>query len=267
MKMIGRISRAALLSGLFWGFVLCAGPAAAQKDDELQADETSSLSETEEAASKPNHTPNLAPAMAFSRSAFQEQNVRDRASDIVNQSQIQSTLPVGQTPPEPLNWDLSWLMPIFKIIGWVVIAAFVVGMLVLAFVMFSGIRFDRKVMGGGAADGLDPKQNPIDDQPLWSRDALGRADQLAKNGNFEEAVHVLLLGSLGELKAKFFANLPTSFTSREIVAKISMPEGAKSALSILILSVEISLFGDSGLERSDYDTCRSAFLRFAEPGA
>ncbi len=271
MKAMGQNSRIACLSSLLLfallGGLLSAGPALAQKDEGIELGPDLQPLDQTQAAEKPDGIVHLEPAPPFPLSRFESHEISDHANSIVDRGGIQSDLPADRAPPELPNWNLEWLVPILKIIGWIVVAAFVVGLAVLAYVMFSGVRFNAKILGKDNNGEAARHQRPQEDQPMWSRDALGSADRLAAEGNFSEAAHVLLLGSLGELKARFIANLPSSLTSREIIARIPMPEGAKNALSILILSVEISLFGDQGLIQSDYDSCRDAYLRFAEPGA
>lgn len=254
MKVVGQISRIRTLLFLLVFAFLAAGQVNAQDggDDKGPKPEASAATE---------------PVGPLPIGQVDNADILERADRLVEQSVVQSELPADQVRPDAPDWNLGWLVPVFRFIGWLVVAAFAIGCAVLIYLMFSNASFNARIMGRKRGGAGDADQEPIDEAPLWSRDALEEADTLASKGKFSEAVHILLLGSLGELKTKFLANLPSSLTSREIAAKIPMPEAAKSALSVLILSVEISLFGDQGLAQNDYDHCRHAYLRFAEPGA
>lgn len=67
--------------------------------------------------------------------------------------------------------------------------------------------------------------DPGDGEPLEA------ADRLARQGKFGEAVHVLMLRSLEDLRSRLGLELRASLTSREIIGRVSLTEGAKSALA------------------------------------
>ena len=227
MICLGQSGRRAILAivsiiGLLLALSI-AGPALAQKDEILP--NNSDAPAAEQTISKPDAydidgDPVFRTPDAALNTNFDDADIAMRAERIVQSRGTQSALPEDVAPPELPNWNLAWLVPILRIIGWLVVAAFVVGLLVLIFVMFSNTRFDLKILRRGKNETDGNLQRPVEDEPLWSRDALSLADQLAADGKYAEAVHALLLGSLGDLKARFFANLPSSLTSREIVAKI-----------------------------------------------
>lgn len=87
------------------------------------------------------------------------------------------------------------------------------------------------------------------------------ADELAGEGRFAEAMHVLLLDALGDMRRRrddlAFAD---SLTSREIVRRAPVDEDAKSALGGLIGLVERSWFGDHRADAVDYDAARARYL-------
>ena len=92
---------------------------------------------------------------------------------------------------------------------------------------------------------------------------LGDAEALAQQGRFDAAIHTLLLRTLQELARGLPAGVPRSFTSREILAQVSMPGPARDALTELVGAVELCHFGDREPGRADYERCRGHFERFA----
>ncbi|ACY15626.1 hypothetical protein [Haliangium ochraceum] len=93
---------------------------------------------------------------------------------------------------------------------------------------------------------------------------LGDAEQLAAQGRFEAALHALLLRTIEELARRLPTALPRAYTSREIVARVPMPEAARDALYELVCRVELSHFGSEPAGADDYAACRAHFERFAE---
>jgi hypothetical protein len=93
-------------------------------------------------------------------------------------------------------------------------------------------------------------------------DAAARvaADELAAQGRFVEAMHVLLLQGLDDMRTRLDLRFADSLTSREIVSRANAPGGAKTALRDIIQGVERAYFGDHPVDRSDYDACRRSFL-------
>jgi len=92
---------------------------------------------------------------------------------------------------------------------------------------------------------------------------LGDAEALAGQGRFGEAIHVLLLRTLEELARRVTMRLPRSLTSREILARVAVPDDARVALSDLVSAVEVTHFGGQEPSQDDYLACRERFQRFA----
>ncbi len=92
---------------------------------------------------------------------------------------------------------------------------------------------------------------------------LGDARRLAESGRYAEAIHALLLRTLHELSHVAPEPVPASLTSREILARVALPEAARSALSGLIDAVEITHFGGRAPDESGYRMCLDRFDEFA----
>jgi hypothetical protein len=92
---------------------------------------------------------------------------------------------------------------------------------------------------------------------------LGDADELARRGDYAEAIHTLLLRTLEELVRVADVRVERSHTSREILARVPLRPDARDALAGLITAVEVTHFGDAPAAAADYDRCREQFHRFA----
>jgi Domain of unknown function (DUF4129) len=93
---------------------------------------------------------------------------------------------------------------------------------------------------------------------------LGDADELARCGEFAEAIHTLLLRTLQELVRSAAVRVDPATTSREILARVPLLADARSALAGLITAVEVTHFGDEPANADDYERCRRQFHVFAE---
>ena len=89
---------------------------------------------------------------------------------------------------------------------------------------------------------------------------LDEAEQLASEGKYDQAVHVLLLRSLRVLAES--QGLPVSLTSREIVRDVTMPDDAREALAELVGEVETSLFGGRAVDAPSWARCRERYASF-----
>ena len=92
---------------------------------------------------------------------------------------------------------------------------------------------------------------------------LGDADELARRGEFAEAIHTLLLRTLEELVRSAAVRVQRSHTSREILSRVPLLADAREAFADLITAVELTHFGDEPANAADYDRCRQQFHRFA----
>jgi uncharacterized protein DUF4129 len=92
---------------------------------------------------------------------------------------------------------------------------------------------------------------------------LGDAEELARRGEYREAIHTLLLRTLQELVRSASVRVAPAMTSREILARVPLLADAREALSGLITAVEITHFGGDEATLDDYIRCRDQFHRFA----
>lgn len=92
---------------------------------------------------------------------------------------------------------------------------------------------------------------------------LADADRLAREGRYEEAVHLLLKRSVADIAAAKPDWLLPASTAREIAMFPKLPERARSAFGVIAERVERSLFALRSLDEADWSEARSAYTRFA----
>ncbi len=99
-------------------------------------------------------------------------------------------------------------------------------------------------------------------------DALAAADTLSREGRFVEAMHVLLLQSLVEIRQQLGEQFADSLTSREILRGVRLPPGGRASLRDIVAAVERTYFGGYPAAHHDYVACRQSFdtLRLAMRG-
>jgi hypothetical protein len=105
--------------------------------------------------------------------------------------------------------------------------------------------------------------------PEWTPDAgealalLGDADRLAAEGRYDEATHLLLKRSVGQIAAARPGLLEPSSTAREIAVLPALPEAARTAFATIADRVERSLFALRSLSADDWHAARTAYADFA----
>lgn len=127
----------------------------------------------------------------------------------------------------------------------------------LASAAFSRLR------GGGAADAdaqaveIVDVESQRDEEVLPS--TLRAARALAAEGRYEEAIRALLRGALEYVVSDTRAVVVASTTSREVLETARLDDHERGALSLLVGTVEVSLFGGKAVDNADYDRCEDSF--------
>ncbi|MBO0755587.1 MAG: hypothetical protein J2P54_06975 [Bradyrhizobiaceae bacterium] len=88
---------------------------------------------------------------------------------------------------------------------------------------------------------------------------LGAADELAAAGRFAEAMHVLLLQALAEIRRQLDQEFADSMTSREILRSNRLSDDIRHPLRDVVSRVEWTYFGQHAAAEPDYFACRSSF--------
>jgi hypothetical protein len=94
--------------------------------------------------------------------------------------------------------------------------------------------------------------------------SLSEAEALALSGQYAEAIHALLQSVLGALGKQGNIAVGPSTTSREVLESVRLEAEARGALSDLVLTVEVSLFGGFDVDEGDYQRCMASYRRLSE---
>jgi hypothetical protein len=115
----------------------------------------------------------------------------------------------------------------------------------------------RAVTPAAAADAPPPPPGPLDD-----------AEQLAAAGRFSEAIHLVLLRLLAELRHLVDLSMADSLTSREILRRnATLPAVTREALGVVIGAVELCHFGGRRGDATLFRHCVDAYMRATGRGA
>ncbi|MBW8784961.1 MAG: hypothetical protein JF593_10035 [Novosphingobium sp.] len=174
------------------------------------------------------------------------------------------------TPPPPPSWLVAlgrFLKALFDPLGralglsWPVLEKLLIAAAVAA-ALFLLWRIVQPLLAG-------LRRRAPAHQPDWTPDRspalalLDEADRLAREGRFDEATHLLLQRSIGEIAAARPEWLHPASTAREIAAYGSLPERARRAFAVIAARVERSRFALRPLAEGDWQAARQAYAEFA----
>jgi hypothetical protein len=179
-------------------------------------------------------------------------------------------------PPEPPAWwqdFLEWLgqvlEPLVGSLSGVARALGISGQVLLWIVVAIGgaliLYLLWRILGLLALRRRKPAEAPA----AWTPDPgealalLDEADRLAAEGRYDEATHLLLRRSVGQIAAARPGWLEPSTTAREIAALPSLSQTARTAFGTIAEQVERSLFALRSLTRDDWNAARAAYADFA----
>ena len=162
------------------------------------------------------------------------------------------------------EWFAELFSPVGSALGswWSVIQWVMLGLLAV-FVIYLVYRLVGPVVLNAKSAG---EQAEIED---WTPDRaaslalLEDADRLAAEGRFDEATHLLLQRSVGQIATARPDWVEPSSTARELVALPALSEAARGAFAVISERVERSLFALRSLDRADWETARAAYADFA----
>lgn len=90
-------------------------------------------------------------------------------------------------------------------------------------------------------------------------DVLAAADAMSREGRFVEAMHLLLLQSLADIREQLRETFADSLTSREILRGARLNPAGRSSLREIVAAVERTYFGGYPAQGDDYVACRRNF--------
>jgi hypothetical protein len=174
------------------------------------------------------------------------------ARDIAGSRDLQTEFP--SLRPDDIDEPGHLSVELVRVLLWIAVIA---GAGVLAYFIYDVLPVfgvARRPRWDDSANSVAVAAGGVDDA------ARAAADELAAQGRFVEAMHVLLLQGLDEMRTRLDLSFDDSLTSREIASRANAPPGAKTALRDIIQWVEQAYFGDHPAGRNDYDACRRSFL-------
>jgi hypothetical protein len=172
----------------------------------------------------------------------------------IRRHDIQATMPVPE-PRQPgwLDWLKFDLSPdTLRILLW---GAVILGVAVTLWSLRDSLPAfsrSRRIKAAETMSGFSDPSARMEEAQL-------EADDLARRGQYGEAMHVLLLKSLAEIRLRLGTSFAVSLTSREILRRVALPQSGTGALGAIVQSVEQTYFGGRPAGQEDYLGCRQEF--------
>ena len=203
-------------------------------------------------AASPSLSGVMSTAPAVAQTATEVQRA---ANDLAKQLDLQTELPAPSREPA---WRWSPSLGDIRIYLWI---AVICGAAALAY-------YVRGILPAGGlarrSDWDDASASSAFGQTQDGAQAQATADDLARQGRFVEAIHVLLLQGLDEMRRRLDQRFADSLTSREIMRRAKVSSNARAALRDIVDWVERAYFGGHPAVAEDYAACRKSFAAFAE---
>ncbi|GLH75774.1 hypothetical protein SSBR45G_06820 [Bradyrhizobium sp. SSBR45G] len=133
--------------------------------------------------------------------------------------------------------------------------AVIVGTLVIAWSLRDSLPVISRSRRIVARDPDAPPQTQADRMD----EAQIEADALARQGRYADAMHLLLLNSLSEIRAVLGTSFAVSLTSREILRRVQLTDVGRQSLTSIVRNVERTYFGGGHAGLGDYSACRQNF--------
>ena len=138
-----------------------------------------------------------------------------------------------------------------------------VAMAALAILYFIALRLSKIRAPWHRARSKETEAAELQPRPALARQLLQEADELALEGRFSEAAHLILFRSIEEIDSRRPELVRPALTSRDIAALPAIPEQPRSAFARIAMIVERGLFARRELGEGDWRDCRSAYEQFA----
>ncbi|KLI64418.1 hypothetical protein [Aurantiacibacter marinus] len=187
-----------------------------------------------------------------------------RADDAIQYAEV--AMPERAPPPDWWVRFMAWLAELLSPVG----AFFVTIWPVLSWVLgVGGIALLAYLIFRTFGPDLLAKRNRPEKSEEWTPDQqealalLEEADRLAAAGQYDEATHLLLKRSVGQIAQARPDLVEPSSTARELSAEPRLPEGARAAFAVIAGRVERSLFALTALSATDWQAARDAYADFA----
>jgi hypothetical protein len=186
-------------------------------------------------------------------------DVTTAAGEAIRHLDLQTELPRDPTPQPKLHMSLPpelILLPLILVIACVVYA-------------FRDQLGRVRLLGRGREWQADRHERSEDLPAAQGLAATVKADDLAGQGRFVEAMHLLLLLTLTDLRQRLGVEFADSLTSREILRHAQLSDPNRLLLQDIVARVEWCHFGGYPAALADYVACRQSFdalLASVHPG-
>jgi len=199
---------------------------------------------------------------SFGAGAPTAEDVRQAIEPVYEADNYQKSLPtprptrrIREEETKPIELpEVSGIPDAARVLLWIIAGGAVV--LGLMWVVNEMPRWSRSAEESYVAAG--PEDVGFDGEPVHDD-----AEHLAREGQYGDAVHVLLLTALDRMRERSDEQFAPSLTSREILSRPDMADSARTALAVLVDGVERTLFGGRPATEVDYLRCRASFDDFA----
>jgi hypothetical protein len=178
----------------------------------------------------------------------QTQDALKAAEQAIRRLDLQTELPREAEPASipfrpSLPPEIAWLL-----------AAIGIGLLLYMFRdMLPALGFAAR--GGWTAE----EETAAEASAKAPEKVLAAADDLAGQGRFVDAMHVLLMQGLFDIRQHLDEEFSDSLTSREILRSTKLSERGRHSLRDIVSRVEWTYFGEHPADASDYAACRASF--------
>lgn len=202
--------------------------------------------------------------------------IRKQLDEILAQPMFRRVhLRPSETQPTPDFTLPKWLEDLIESIGnifawlamlsvaWQVLAYSILGIIVAAIIWLfvkmlrrasqsSVLKRPRTFEEGGAEIDLCPGELPADVY-------VGRAEELAAQGRYQEAIGQLLLGAMSTTEREGLIRFRRGLTYRDYIRALRTREHTRSAFRTLVGIYEPLRFGHREARSEHYDTCLSEY--------
>ncbi len=174
------------------------------------------------------------------------QQIEEAAAKTIHRHDIQAVLP---------REDISEMRKL-AIPNWAWLCVVILALIIVFYPMLDELMFWRPRRKEDW-DGLPEDAALRAQQSLAS--VAANADELARQGRYMEAIHLLLLHALSVMRLRLRVQFPDSLTSREILRAANLASEGRAALQDMVSRVELSYFGEYPSVEEDYTACRASF--------
>ena len=180
--------------------------------------------------------------------------VREEIETILSEQDYQRTLPKSPTSLKIKLPKLPGLELVLEMLSWVVAAVVVILLASYLYGLASRSRWPKWFSGHDSLEAADGGATH-----RLGKDGLGvqfeEIEQLAREGRFGEAVHLILLRCFEVLRQQSSTARDAALTSREVLARATLTAQARASLAFIVSAVEVGHFGGQEINRSVYQQC------------